>query len=379
MYKLKNTAVHCALLCLVLMSTSANIRLYGSSCVTPLPITDNIELLTTENMRRLTQITETSTADYQDLVLSPDDQLLIATTTEVAEVYDLTDMSIASPFWDTCHELEHVAFSSDGSHIATVGRDSSQIQVWDADSSELLQTIEGEKDEITSVAFSPSNTLLAWAGSNTDNLGGDPWIGEAGVFIHDLRTDEIVTSIEEVDDIVTQLRFTSNSEHIMFVTNIAGYSNFEMQLWEIATHTQISSQEAWFIISGYTGDGDVVAIGLAQSLGLTNEFSYQIEIWNPTLNISSQTISISAPIEPESSSVPNYMTALTLNGDASLVAMGDTNGQITIWNAANGTSLFSFQGYSDAVRQLLFSRDGRLLIGLGSEDGIATIRIWGVN
>ena len=53
-----------------------------------------------------------------------------------------------------------VAFSSDGTLLASGGSDSAII-VWDVKNSKGKATLKGHNDSVTSVAFSPDSTILA--------------------------------------------------------------------------------------------------------------------------------------------------------------------------------------------------------------------------
>jgi len=58
--------------------------------------------------------------------------------------------------------VNSVAFSPDGAVIASGSRDQSVI-LWDAESGELLRTLEGHTDQVWTVAFSPDGATLASA------------------------------------------------------------------------------------------------------------------------------------------------------------------------------------------------------------------------
>ena len=52
-----------------------------------------------------------------------------------------------------------VAFSPDGKHIVS-GSEDKTLQLWDTETGEMLQTLEGHKDEVWAVAFSPDGKCI---------------------------------------------------------------------------------------------------------------------------------------------------------------------------------------------------------------------------
>ena len=67
--------------------------------------------------------------------------------------------------------------------------------------------------------------------------------------------------------------------------------------------------------------------------------------------------------------------AVAFRPDGKLLAMGDTDGYIRLWNVETGEQTATWQGHEDWVRTVAFSPNGKLLAS-GSED--KTIRLWHV-
>jgi WD40 repeat protein len=62
--------------------------------------------------------------------------------------------------WSSNGAAFRVAFSPNGRMLA-LGSSDDTVQLWGADSSQLLRTLEGHTWYITSVAFSPDERMLA--------------------------------------------------------------------------------------------------------------------------------------------------------------------------------------------------------------------------
>jgi len=72
--------------------------------------------------------------------------------------------------------------------------------------------------------------------------------------------------------------------------------------------------------------------------------------------------------------LPVEATSLAFSPDGNLLAIGDQDGMIMLWNVANQEEIVTLTGHDDMVQQLAFSPDGRLLASAGSD----TVRIWGI-
>lgn len=64
---------------------------------------------------------------------------------------------------------------------------------------------------------------------------------------------------------------------------------------------------------------------------------------------------------------------VALNPDGTVLATGDSNGEVRLWRVADGHPLFSYKGHTNWIRAIAFSPDGKT-IASGSED--QTVRIW---
>ena len=72
--------------------------------------------------------------------------------------------------------------------------------------------------------------------------------------------------------------------------------------------------------------------------------------------------------------LPVEAMSLAFSPDGSLLATGDQDGTIMLWNVANQAVVATLTGHDNEVKHLAFSPDGRLLASAGAD----TVRIWGV-
>lgn len=358
-------------------------------CYTSTPIDLNLEAIGRENANRVTKLAELGNGRFTNFTVTPSGETLVVTTPTNAQVYSLSDTSTEMSFLGDCRPINHVAINADGSRIATSDRDTTSIQLWDTSSNSLVDTLETDQfwdssssllvgtmetdvNRITSLAFDTTGTLLVWARSEAR----DDWIGNGSVFIHNPQTESEIVSFYNVADIVTSLHFSPGNE-VIFRGSYPGYG-FDIQIWDIETETRLTIRELWFVVPAYSPYTSVVALGVTMSLGITNEYSYQIEIWDTQTDTIIQSIPIARNAQRDPFAIPNRIPALALSSDAAIVAAGNDEGIITIWDVNTGTQLSSFEAYSQSVEQLAFTNDDKKLISLGSDDTDQSIRVWGI-
>lgn len=94
-----------------------------------------------------------------DVQFSPEGGLLAVATSIGVWLYDTQNYDEVA-LLKTTSAMETIAFSPDGSILASAGRDKS-IKLWDVSTRQLIDTFTGYTDEVFSVAFSPDGTVLA--------------------------------------------------------------------------------------------------------------------------------------------------------------------------------------------------------------------------
>ena len=107
-----------------------------------------------------------------------------------------------------------VAFSSDGTTLASAGSWDGTVRLWNVATGEKIATLEGHVDL---VAFSPDGTTLA--------SGSD----DGTVTLWNVATGEETATLSGHEDGVLSVAFSSDG------TMLASASNDEMRLWDAVT------------------------------------------------------------------------------------------------------------------------------------------------
>jgi Tol biopolymer transport system component len=96
---------------------------------------------------------------------SPDDRLLASAANDV-RLWDVATgecRAVLDRHWD---EVMAVAFSPDGTRLATGSRDTT-VRIWDVEFGEEVAQLRGHSDYVYALAFSPDGTVLASASGDT--------------------------------------------------------------------------------------------------------------------------------------------------------------------------------------------------------------------
>jgi WD40 repeat protein len=235
-----------------------------------------------------------------------------------------------------------------------------RVSLWDAQSGELRQTLEGEAPKPDVPYQLEGRIFQGYFGAIFSRDGGRlVVVGSGGANVYDTMDGELLLNIPAL------VAYEADLSHDGQWLLMAPYDYWDrFGIYDVHTGSnvfyfpdlpvaygeyKISPDNRWVGVVLYRGGGE-----------------YQFQLWDFASQTLLRTMDFSEEILPRS---------LAFSPDAHLAALGQADGQIFLVDLSTFQVVAALSGHRGAVERLAFSPDGRYLAS-GGQDG--TIRIWGV-
>ncbi|KAF3926024.1 hypothetical protein ABW20_dc0108314 [Dactylellina cionopaga] len=277
--------------------------------------------------------------------------------------------------------VNSVALSPDDKFLASTSGDKT-IRLWEAATGAPLQTLQGHKDRVSAVAFSHNNKLLA-SGSRDETV--KLWDVTTGVLLQTLEHTGWVNSVAfsptllasgsnqgtiELWDAVTgeplqTLDLLKSRVHSLAFTHdgqilISGLEDGIIKLWTAATGAPLRTLDSYKSFSH--------THSVAASRGnnfLASSFGNTINLWD----------AITGTLLQELAGHTNFVRSVEFSYDGSLLASSSADKTIRLWNVSTRAVQGVLLGHTDSVNSVAFFHDDKLLASASND---RTVRIWDI-
>jgi len=248
--------------------------------------------------------------------------------------------------------INSVAWSPNGAQIAT-GSTDGNVQIWNAETLQLVRTIGADNLSIRSVAWSPDSTRVVSGSGDGHTV---IWNAADGQHIRTLGEETDDHQSEEPEASILVVAWRPNGQDIE--TSAEDGTTYAWGVnqppgEELLSSTGNVHQPDTMSIT-YNTDGSRIAKGNIDG-GL---FSQNPETELDTINMVGHTASVNS---------------LCWSRDNSIIVSGSSDNTVRLWNAATGANLQVLQGHTQAVTGVAISPDNSYIFS-ASRDG--TIKIW---
>jgi WD40 repeat protein len=234
--------------------------------------------------------------------------------------------------------IPRLAFSPDGTRVASLSDDRTVV-VWNIATGQTQQTLQGHTGPVTSLAFSPHGDMLYTSSEND------------GVIAWDLTgTGGLVRQLTHAASPVIGIAFSLRDPNLLAL----GQRKGPVTLWDVARRTQIGQPLA--VTGGETNPVAFSADG--KILAAANHADGAIVLFDVRTH--------SQVGRPLPSLYPLYsppISAIAFSRDGGLLATGDEDGSIVVWDLARHAPIFHppRPDYGAVVTSVAFGPDDRTL------------------
>ena len=294
-----------------------------------------------------------------EIAYSPDGTKLAVASDIGIWIYDAETGEELDLFPANRFEVRNIAFSPDGSMLASDSFDSTinywsienrTVRLWDVKTGREIRTFTGNRYSISCVAFSPDGKKIA---SGSYDYVIRLWDVESGRQLHRLEGRGIHRLEGFGSSWVTSVAFSPDGETIA----ASGSRHKSFMLWDVKTGGVVQE----FI--GHTDGVSSIAFHPDGELIASGSYDDTARLWNVDTGV--EECSFTRHTES--------VFTVAFSPDGNTLASGSWDNTIRLWHILDGTPRDVLTGHTSSIRTVVFGPDSYTL---ASRSWNGTIRLW---
>jgi len=222
------------------------------------------------------------------------------------------------------------------------GSEDQTVRLWDASTSQCLETLQGHSGRVKSVAFSLQGTTLA-SGSE-----------DSSVRLWDTRTHQCLRTLQGHTDQVNSITF-SPDECLL----ASGSDDQTVRLWDVSTGQCLR------ILQGHTGWVWSVAFHPQGMILASASEDRTVKLWDASTGLCLKTLQ----------GHTNWILSVAFSLDGNILATGSEDQTVKLWDVSTGQCLRTLQGHTGWVCSVAFDSQGTLLASSSADE---TMKLWDI-
>jgi WD40 repeat protein len=235
--------------------------------------------------------------------------------------------------------VRSVAYSPDGKRMA-IGDDAGRLQVWDAQTSEVLFVWQGHRSRILSVVYSPDGKSIA---SGSDDKTIKVWDGGSG---------SLLCILEGHGAEVLSVVYSPDGKSIA-----SGSDDKTVKVWDTESGSLLRTLEGHgsnVLSVAYSPDGKSIASGSEDET---------VKVWDGESGFLLRTLQGHG----------SRIWSVVYSPDGKSIASGSGDNTVKVWDRESGSLLHTLEGHWAWVCSVVYSPDGKSIVS-GSGDN--TVKVW---
>ncbi|PVH91746.1 WD40 repeat-like protein [Periconia macrospinosa] len=280
------------------------------------------------------------------LIFSPD-RSLIRSYFKEEEPKGISIKPAIGDQWSACLQtleghrdsVRSVAFSHDSARLASVSVDRT-VKIWDVGSGECLKTLEGHRDSVNSVAFSHDSARLASASNDRTVKNWDAGSGKC------------LQTLEGHRDWVRSVAFSHDSARLASASD-----DSTVKIWDAGRGECLQTLEghsSWVWSVAFSHDSAQLA-----SASVDNT----VKIWGAGSGECLQKLE----------GHRDWVNSVAFSHDSAQLASASVDRTVKIWDAGSGECLQTLEGHRGSVNSVAFSHDSAWLASASND---RTVKNW---